>query len=262
MTSQGAGNQEPASRMKGRVALITGAHKRIGRAIALALAEEGVSIAAHSRAPLRVEEETVCREITANEVKCWNIAADLEKPDEYYTLIARTIELCGRLDFLVNSASIFLSGTLKTIGLSDVVRHAHVNAWAPFVLSRDFARLAGRGAIVNLLDTNITGFDDDHAAYILSKKMLAELTRICALEFAPHVTVNAVAPGLILPPAGKDEGYLAERARTVPLKQHGSAEDIADAVVYLLGSDFVTGQTIFVDGGMHLREGQGGQDPY
>ena len=140
------------------------------------------------------------------------------------------------------------------------MRHLQVNAWAPFVLSREFARLAGRGKIINLLDTKIISSDRTHVAYLLSKQMLAALTSMCALEFAPNVTVNGIAPGLILPPPGKDDSYLEQLAQTVPLKRRGSPDDIADAARYLLQSDFVTGQIIYVDGGRHLREGDDGPD--
>jgi len=95
-------------------------------------------------------------------------------------------------------------------------------------------------------------------AYILSKHALSILTGMCALEFAPDITVNAVAPGLILPPAGKDEAYLDRLARTVPLKRHGDPDDIAEAALYLLRSSFVTGQTIYVDGGRRLLENGNG----
>ena len=134
-----------------------------------------------------------------------------------------------------------------------------MNAWAPFALSRDFVRLAERGKIVNLLDTRITGYDRAHVAYVLSKKMLSALTMMSALEFAPSFTVNGVAPGLILPPEGKDESYLDVLAKSVPLRKHGGPGDIADAVLYLLKSDYVTGQVIYVDGGRHLGEEQHGQ---
>jgi len=87
------------------------------------------------------------------------------------------------------------------------------------------------------------------------------LTRMMALEFAPHVTVNAVAPGLILPPPGEDESYLDRLSDTVPLKRHGEAEDVTEAIVYLLKSDFVTGQVLFVDGGRHLRGLGHGSNP-
>ncbi len=240
--------------MKGKVALVTGASKRIGRSLAIALAEEGVDIVAHDRTALEPETVKVCGEVTDCGAKSWNVSADLEKPEEYETLVARAIKTAGSLDFLVNNASIFLPSTIMDVGFGDITRHVHVNAWTPFVLSREFARLVGSGKIVNLLDANISGYDRAHVAYILSKQMLASLTRICALEFAPNITVNGVAPGLILPPAGKDERYLERLAQSVPLKRHGAPDDIADAVIYLLKADFVTGQVIYVDGGRRLLE--------
>jgi NAD(P)-dependent dehydrogenase (short-subunit alcohol dehydrogenase family) len=116
------------------------------------------------------------------------------------------------------------------------------------------------GKIINLLDTNISGHDRTHVAYIVSKQMLASLTKICALEFAPGITVNGVAPGLILPPNGKDETYLENLSKTVPLKRHGAPEDVSEAALYLLKSDFVTGQVVYVDGGRHLLEDGNGQN--
>jgi NAD(P)-dependent dehydrogenase (short-subunit alcohol dehydrogenase family) len=243
-----------SNRLKGRTALITGASKRIGRALAIALAEEGVNIVAHDRRSLEAETIKVCGEVEECGARSWKVIADLERPEEYESLIAQAIKAAGSLDVLVNNASIFLPNTLMDVGLSDVTRHVQVNAWAPFVLSREFARLADRGKIINLLDTRITGYDRAHVAYVLSKKMLAALTIMSALEFAPGFTVNGVAPGLILPPNGKDESYLDRLAETVPLKKHGGPGDIADAVLYLLRNDFVTGQIIYVDGGKHLGE--------
>jgi NAD(P)-dependent dehydrogenase (short-subunit alcohol dehydrogenase family) len=243
-----------SNRLKGRTALITGASKRIGRALAIALAEEGVNIVAHDRRSLEAETIKVCGEVEECGARSWKVIADLERPEEYESLIAQAIKAAGSLDVLVNNASIFLPNTLMDVGLSDVTRHVQVNAWAPFVLSREFARLADRGKIINLLDTRITGYDRAHVAYVLSKKMLAALTIMSALEFAPGFTVNGVAPGLILPPNGKDESYLDRLAENVPLKKHGGPGDIADAVLYLLRNDFVTGQIIYVDGGKHLGE--------
>jgi NAD(P)-dependent dehydrogenase (short-subunit alcohol dehydrogenase family) len=250
---------EPAGRsslpiLKGKVALITGAGKRIGRALAIALADEGVNVVAHDRKAMEAETVKVCDEVVKCGARAWSVVADLERPEEYESLIARALKAAGALDILINNASIFLPNTLADVGFSDVTRHLQVNAWAPFILSRDFARLVDCGKIINLLDTRITGYDRSHAAYVLSKRMLSVLTAMCALEFAPGFTVNAVAPGLILPPAGKDENYLTGLAESVPLRKHGGPGDIADAVLYLLKSDFVTGQIIYVDGGKHLRE--------
>jgi hypothetical protein len=247
----------PTASLRGKKALITGAGRRIGRALAIALAEEGVDIAAHDRGAMEAETEKVCGEVVACGAQSWKVIADLERPEEYETLVARAIKAAGSLDILINNASIFQPNGIMDVGFGDVTRHMQVNAWAPFVLSREFARLARKGRIVNILDTRVTGFDFSHVAYILSKHALTVLTRMCAVEFAPEITVNGVAPGLILPPAGKDDGYLDQLARTVPLKRHGGPDDIADAALYLLRSDFVTGQIIYVDGGRHLLGDEG-----
>ncbi len=261
MTHHLAEERTLSNRLRGKTALITGASRRIGRALAIALAEEGVNIVAHDRRSLEAETVKVCGEVEDCGARSWKVIADLEKPVEYESLVAQALRAAGSLDILINNASIFLPSTPMDVGFSDVARHLQVNAWAPFVMSREFARLADRGKIINLLDTRITGYDRGHMAYVLSKKMLSALTMMCALEFAPGFTVNGVAPGLILPPAGKDESYLDGLAKTVPLAKHGGPGDIVDAVLYLLRSDFVTGQILYVDGGKHLGEEQHGPHP-
>ncbi len=246
--------------LQGKKALITGASKRIGREVAIALAEEGVDVIAHDRKALETDIAKVCDEVVGCGAKSWKIVADLEKEEEYASLIARSIQVAGSLDILINNASIFLPNTIMDVGFKDIIQHLQVNAWTPFVLSREFAKFSVRGKIINVLDTRIAGYDRTHVAYILSKRMLATMTKLCALEFAPAITVNGVAPGLILPPAGKDDGYLERRAQTVPLRRHGGPRDVTDAVIYLLKSDFITGQIIYVDGGRHLLENSNGQD--
>ncbi len=240
----------------GRTALITGAGMRIGRAIAIALAKERVNIIMHY--PREIGETNELRsELESLGVKSWPVKADFTRVEEYENLIKNTLKVAGSLDILVNNASIFSPGTLKEISFPDLIRHIQVNAWAPFVLSRDFAHLVGGGKIINILDTKVAGYDFAHTAYILSKQMLFILTKMTALEFAPRIAVNAIAPGLILPPLGKDESYLEQLARRVPLKRHGGPDDIAEAVVHLVKSDFLTGQVIYVDGGRHLMEYEG-----
>jgi len=128
-----------------------------------------------------------------------------------------------------------------------------VHALAPLTLSRALAKQGRDGHIINMLDSRVTDYDRDHAAYHLSKRMLLTLTRMLAMELAPRIAVNGVAPGLILPPAGKDESYLRDLAHTNPMNRHGGVGDITDAVLYLLTSRFVTGQVMFVDGGRHMR---------
>ena len=121
------------------------------------------------------------------------------------------------------------------------------------MIARAFGAQGIEGVIVNFLDTRIEDYDRKHAAYHLSKRMLYTLTRMMAIEFAPLVRVNAVAPGLILPPPGKDESYLAQLAHTNPLGRYGDPSHIVEAVLFLVRNDFVTGQVVFVDGGRHLK---------
>jgi len=253
MTHHLSGGVVPG-KLKGKVALITGAGRRIGRALAVALAEEGVHIVAHDRRIRESETIKVCEEVEGCGARSWKIIADLDKEDEYESLMTRAFAAAGTVDILINNASIFQSGTLREVGWEDVKRHMHVNAWTPFFLTREFTRLAGGGKIINLLDTKITGYDRRHAAYILSKQALALLTKMCALEFAPGFTVNGIAPGPILPPEGKDDSYLDHLVQNLPLKRRGGTGDVCDAAIYLLKADFVTGQVLYVDGGKHLRE--------
>jgi NAD(P)-dependent dehydrogenase (short-subunit alcohol dehydrogenase family) len=180
------------------------------------------------------------------------------------TLILNATAAAGPLDVLVNSASSFPSNRLNEMTLQELHVAVDVNAFIPLVLSREFARedshensrensRANSRSIVNLLDTRIVDYDREHVAYHLSKRMLFTLTRMMAVEFAPHIRVNAVAPGLILPPPGKDEAYLEAQVNTNPLHRVGKVEDVARAVLFLVRSNFVTGQVLFVDGGRHLR---------
>jgi pteridine reductase len=241
-------------RLSGKTALVTGAAKRIGRGVALALSEAGVHVVVHCGTSRDEAEDTAAR-IRERGTRAWVLQADLSSPAETRSLFARAGESAGALDFLVNSASIFPKSRLGDFTPEELAESLRVNAMAPLDLSRSFAAQGREGAIVNFLDTRVTGFDKSHAAYSISKNVLLNLTRMMALEFAPRVSVNAVAPGLILPPPGEDESYLQRLAHTNPMHKAGSVEGIAEAVLFLLGSDFITGQVLFVDGGRHLRGG-------
>jgi pteridine reductase len=246
---------------KDKTALITGAAKRIGRETALTLADRGVNIVVHFNRS-DAEARRLAGELEQKGVKAWTIQADFRSPDEYSTLIERAQEMASGFDILINNASIFPAETLTDLSWSGLSRNVEVNAWVPFVLSRSFAQKIGRGKIVNLHDSRLKGYDWTHVGYILSKHVLATMTRMMALEFAPRITVNAVAPGLILPPPGEDETYLQRLVHTVPLQRHGGPQDIADAVAFLIQSDFITGNVIYVDGGRHLHEYTDGSHPH
>jgi NAD(P)-dependent dehydrogenase (short-subunit alcohol dehydrogenase family) len=239
-------------KLAGRTALITGGAKRIGAVIAEALADRDVNVVLHCRDSF-ADAEVLAATLAARGVRTWVVQADLADPKAVDSLLGRVLAEAGPIDILVNSASIFEDSLLRDVGREDIYRNLDVNALAPFVLSRAFAAQGRSGAIVNLLDCMVVDYDEQHVAYHLSKRMLSDLTQMTALEFAPNVRVNAVAPGLILPPAGEGADYLDGLVHTNPLQRHGEAADVVSAALFLLESEFVTGQTIYVDGGRHLK---------
>jgi len=241
-----------ADGLRGQTALITGAAKRLGRATALALADEGTNVVVHCRTSRDAAEATATA-LRARSVDAWTIAVDLGDPSEAEQLVPRAIEAAGPIDILINSASIFDPSTLMDFTVEELGENVQVNAMAPLQLARPFVAQGREGSIVNLLDTRIAEYDSKHVAYHLSKRMFASLTRMMALEFAPKVRVNAVAPGLVLPPAGADESHMQQLASSNPLQRAGDPDGVTNAIRFLLESDFVTGQTIYVDGGYHLK---------
>ncbi|MDI9586231.1 MAG: SDR family oxidoreductase [Acidobacteriota bacterium] len=239
--------------LKGATALVTGAARRLGMYCAVALAERGCNVVVHYHASAE-DAEGLCRRLRGElEVGAWAVRADLSTPLDAETLMRSAREVAGPVNVLINSASVFERAGLQDATFDDLTRNCAINSWAPFVLSRALAAQGVEGRIINLLDTRVEGYDFAHVPYILSKHMLSVLTRMTALEYAPKVTVNAIAPGLILPPPGQDEAYLKRLADTVPLKRHGGHEDIVRAMLFLIDSHFITGQTVFVDGGAHLK---------
>jgi hypothetical protein len=240
--------------LTGRTALVTGAAKRIGRGVALALAEAGVDVVVHYRSS-RGEAEATASLIRRAGRQAWSVQADLGNADQAATLLARAAEAAAApVDILVNNASTFSADTVMDFTPQTLLASVQLHAMAPLVLARAFAaQKLPAGDIVNFLDSRMEDYDRRHASYHLGKRMLWTITRMLATELAPAIKVNAVAPGLILPPKGKDEQYLADLAHTNPLNRVGSVAGIAAAVRMLVESDFITGQVIYVDGGRHIR---------
>jgi len=238
--------------LAGRTALVTGAARRIGRAITLALAQQGVHVAVHYRqsAP---EALALCDEIRALGVSAWPVQGDLMDSGQTEAVFRAAVDQAGGLDILVNNASIFEKDTLWDATEESIRQNMRVHAVAPLILSRALARQGRAAHVVNLLDTRVAVYDREHASYDLSKNVLLTLTRMLALELAPQVAVNAVAPGSILPPPGMGIDYLTKLNYANPLNRHGDPEDIAEAVLFLVRSRFITGQVIYVDGGMHMK---------
>ena len=238
--------------LAGQTALVTGAGRRLGRAVVLALARAGANVAIHYRVSGAEAEETAA-EASLLGARTWLFEADLSTPAGAEELVQRAAAETGGLDMLVNNASMFDECAFADSSAEAVLENVNVNALAPMCAARAFAAQQRPGAIVNMLDAMVADYDRKHVPYHLAKRMLLTLTNIMAIEFAPLVRVNAVAPGLVLPPEGKGADYLESLRHTNPLNRHGSADCVADAVLYLLRAGFVTGQTLYVDGGRHLR---------
>ncbi len=241
--------------LRNKTALITGAARRIGRAITFGLVDAGWGVIAHFH-DSETEALELQQEVIARGGRCSLVHADLELSNDVESLIERASNAAARpIDALINNAAIFPDDTLASVSRESFSRCLAVNAWAPLVLCREFAKQTSHGHVINLLDEKILGYRFSHAAYQASKLVLAALTNMLALDLAPGVLVNAIGPGLILPPPGQDERWLEREALvSVPLGRPGKPEDIVEAAVFLLGSAYLTGQIIYVDGGRHLLE--------
>jgi NAD(P)-dependent dehydrogenase (short-subunit alcohol dehydrogenase family) len=249
--------------LRGRTALVTGAAWRLGRAIAEALAREGADILVHYGHSAGEAEQTAAG-LRALGVRSWTLGADLGDPAQAEALWDEARARAGSIDILVNSASSFPEDTLAGFTPAGLETSLRVNALAPVLLARRFAATpaaAGQAGekpadrvIVNLLDSRALGRMRRHFSYQMSKRFLADFTRLLALELAPAVRVNAVAPGMILPPPGLGEEARRRLAATNLLARWGEPADVARAVLFLAGNDFITGQVLFVDGGGALKE--------
>lgn len=228
--------------LKQKRALVTGGAIRIGRAVAEALLAEGAEVIVHFNTSGK-EADAFWPNI---------IQADLNDPAQCETLLARASEQFGPIDILINNAAVFYQTSLADSTQDSVMRELQPNLLAPLALIRGFARQTRTGKIINLLDRRITSHDAACVPYMLSKKGLEELTRLAALDLAPGITVNAVAPGAVLPPPQQADNSAWEYAGPIPLQKRPTPADIAEAVLYLLKSDIITGQILFIDGGQSL----------
>jgi NAD(P)-dependent dehydrogenase (short-subunit alcohol dehydrogenase family) len=235
-------------------ALVTGGGKRIGKAISLRLAREGYALALHASERSRVEAQSVREEIEASGGRACVLVADLASPD-IASLVAEAQAQLGSLTALVNNASLFERDGAAGFDANMFDRHMAVNLRAPLLLASAFAAALpanASGVIVNVLDQRIARLNPHYFSYTLSKSALWTATQTLAQSFAPHIRVNAVAPGPVMPNANDGREAFEGEAAATPLGSAAAPEEIADAVAYLAGARSVTGQTIFVDGGQRL----------
>jgi pteridine reductase len=241
---------------KNKVALITGAAKRVGRAIALDLAAQGCHIAVHYGRSAAEAEQTAA-EIRALGVSAWTISADLSDESAVKSLVPTVLEQAGRLDILVNNASVFLPEEFATADSARWDKTMMINLKAPFLLSQAMTAALpenGPGKIINLLDTDSDRPRNHHFAYTISKAALNALNAALAHALAErNIQVNGVALGAILPDVhSEDDTHFQKLGQQVPAKRTGSLVDVTQAVRYFLEADYVTGEIIRLDGGKHL----------
>jgi len=232
--------------------LVTGAAKRLGRAIALHLADEGWNVAIHYHASAD-EAESAAKEARAKGVKAATFKTDLSREEESASLIERAASKLGPLTALINSASLFENDDWQSASRASWDAHMEINLRAPFVLSQAFARqVPDKAAIVNIIDQRVLKPTPQFISYSLSKAGLYWLTTTLAQALGPNIRVNAIGPGPTLRNVRQSEADFARQRDATVLKRGAEPEDIARGVSYLLGADAVTGQMLAVDGGQHL----------
>jgi pteridine reductase len=232
-------------------ALVTGGARRIGRAISLMLAARGYNIALnyhHSKD----DAEALAKEIAGQGGICKLFKCDLSVEKDVLPLLEKVHAQFPDLNLLINNASIFSPSKFERKDYKLIDDNYAIHVRAPFILSAEFARLCKQGQIINMLDTKIAQHKTTHVAYVISKRALHALTEFSAIEFAPCIRVNGVAPGPILAPPGKNGDYIKQRGKEIPLKKPGDVRYVTQSIEFLLDNEFVTGQVIFADGGEHL----------
>jgi pteridine reductase len=240
--------------LSGKVALVTGGAVRVGRAISLALADEGMRLVVHYNSSSGPAEE-LCAEIARRGGEAVAIGADLAQGEQVAWLAREAATVFGGVDVLVNNASVFPPERLEDVDEALWDHTMAVNLKAPFFLIRNLAAhlRARRGVIVNMCD--LAGLQPwaAYAAHAISKAGLVHLTRVAARSLAPEVRVGGIAPGAVLPPESMGQEELDRLAAQTPLGRIGSPDDVVRALLYLLRADFVTGEVLVVDGGRMLK---------
>lgn len=241
--------------LSGRVALVTGAGRRVGRALAIALGARGMHVIVHYHASSAGAEETVgllTRAGGSGEV----MRADLGDTAAAERLIDQAVAARGSLDVLVNSAAMMLRTPLGETSATDWDAMFALNVRAPYFLSQRAAPAlrASHGSIVNIADLAAFETWPAYVPHGITKSAVVQMTRALAGVLAPEVRVNAIAPGVVLLPEGWREADAEHLRSTTPLQRLGSPEDVAGTMLYLLDAGYVTGDVIMVDGGRHIRK--------
>lgn len=234
------------------LALVTGSARRLGKAFALSLARMGYSIALHYRGSADEAEHTV-KEIRALGVDCLPIRADLTVPEKIDFLFSLVDEFHAPLKVVVNSAAVMKVAKPQELTLNDWNSALDLNLRAPFLISQQAAsRMTDGGLIVNISDVGAHKAWSRYPSYTVSKAGLEALTKMLARALAPKIRVNAIAPGLVLPSDVVNEEQWNKLVDRLPLKRAARLDEITSTLEFLIKNEYITGQTIVVDGGYSL----------
>ena len=238
----------------GCVALVTGAGHRVGRALAVALGAEGMTVAVHFNSSREEADETV-RLIEKAGGRATAFGSDLSKAGASATLVGEVAKAFGALDVLINSAAIMKRHAFGTISESDWDETMSINLRAPFFVAQAAAAvMSNGGAIINIADLAAYETWPSYIPHSISKAGIVKMTEGLARVLAPGIRVNAIAPGAVLLPDDWSDKTGERLSDTTPLRKIGDPQDVVDAMLYLLRADYVTGETIVVDGGRRIRK--------
>lgn len=237
--------------MERPTALVTGGATRLGFSFAYALAKAGYDIALHYHQSADSAQQAADA-IMALGVTCKTFQFDLsgEHPEE---LIESVLNEFSSLQVLINNASAYEAATIAQTDMALLQQQFSVNFFAPLLLTSAFADQCKKGSVINILDNKIAFQQNHYAAYLLSKKALSAFTQLAAIEFAPDIRVNGIAPGVVMPGEERTRDYIKWRVDGIPLERQGRVDDLMSAMNYLLNNEFVTGQILTVDGGEGLN---------
>lgn len=241
--------------LRGKVGLVTGGGRRVGRALALALADRGMAVAVHYNESERGAKDVVAS-IAKRGGRAQTFAADLTEPTAPDALVQQVVADLGSLDVLVNSAAVMIRTPFGEVDVHEWDRIFALNLRAPFFLSQAAAPhlRRARGAIINIADLAAFETWPGYVPHGLTKSGIVHMTKALAQVLAPEVRVNAVAPGTVLLPDDWSDADRDRLDKTTPLKRQGTPDDVASAMLFLLDADYITGETIIVDGGRHVRK--------
>ena len=245
-----------------KAALVTGGAVRVGLHFAETLAALGYDVAIHYNSSVQNAEAAV-KKVEAHGVRGRAFQFDFLAESDPGRLIDQVVEVFPELSVLVNCASIYNAAPIAETDMEMLQQEFKVNFFAPYILSGAFARRVESGNIINILDNKIAFQQYQYGAYLSSKKALAELTRMAAMELAPRIRVNGIAPGVIMPGVTRTDDYIAWRVQGIPLRRQGAVEELGKALRYILDNEYITGQHLYVDGGESLfHVGQNAEDYY